>query len=134
MQHPEITEMMDLWVAKVLEDCILLTGEVLHQKWMQFADLAGIPPEDCLALSDGWLACLKAWYCMKQYKWYSKAGSIDQKSVERERAHMQEVIATSGYDLCNIFNMDKTALLYAYILSPFHKSYYTHTRNRMPSN
>ena len=58
MQHPEITEMMDLWVAKAMEDCILLTGEVLCQKWMWFSDLAGIPPEDYLALSDGWLACL----------------------------------------------------------------------------
>ena len=134
MQHPEITEMMDLWVAKAMEDHILLTGKVLHQKWTWFMDLAGIPPEDCLALSDGWLACLKAQYCIKQYKWYGQAGSIDQESVERERAHMREVITTSGYDLHDIFNMDETALLYAYILSPFHKSYHTHTRNRMPPN
>jgi hypothetical protein len=34
-QHPEVTEMMDLWVSQV----ILLTGEVLCQKWVKFAKI-----------------------------------------------------------------------------------------------
>ena len=41
--HPEVTDMTDLWVSKAMADDILLTGGVLHQKWIQFADLAGIP-------------------------------------------------------------------------------------------
>ena len=28
-EHPEVTEMMDLWVLKAMGDGILLTGEVL---------------------------------------------------------------------------------------------------------
>ena len=32
-QHPEITEMMDLWVSKAMLDNLLLTGEVLRQQW-----------------------------------------------------------------------------------------------------
>ena len=31
--HPEVMEMMDLWVLKAIEDSLLLTGEVLCQKW-----------------------------------------------------------------------------------------------------
>lgn len=33
--------MMDLWVLKAMGDGINITGEVLRQKWRQFADLAG---------------------------------------------------------------------------------------------
>ena len=36
-QHPMVTEMMDLWVIKACEDGLLLTGEVLCQKWRVFA-------------------------------------------------------------------------------------------------
>jgi len=45
-QHPEVTEMMDLWVTGAMEDGIDLTGEVLRQKWIAFADLAGIPDDE----------------------------------------------------------------------------------------
>ncbi|KAF8642060.1 hypothetical protein AX14_009760, partial [Amanita brunnescens Koide BX004] len=59
-QHPEVTEMMDLWILAAMADRINLTGEVLHQKWLTFADMVGIPEEDCLNLSDGWLTQFKA--------------------------------------------------------------------------
>ncbi|KAH0582496.1 hypothetical protein H2248_010439 [Termitomyces sp. 'cryptogamus'] len=32
-QHPEMTEMMDLWVSKAMAEGILLTGDVLQAKW-----------------------------------------------------------------------------------------------------
>jgi hypothetical protein len=34
---------------------IMVTGEVLRQKWSAFADLVGVPEEDRLKLSEGWL-------------------------------------------------------------------------------
>ena len=52
-EHPEVSEMMYLWVSKAMGDRILLTGEVLRQKWNQFADLVGIPADDRLGLSNG---------------------------------------------------------------------------------
>ena len=55
-QHPEVTEMLDLWVSKVMTDGLFLTGEVLCQKWRLFADLAGVPEDECLVLSEGWLS------------------------------------------------------------------------------
>ena len=50
--HPEVTEMMELWVSKAMQARILLTGEVLWQKWRQFVDLAGIPEDEWLTLSE----------------------------------------------------------------------------------
>ena len=51
--------MMDLWVLKAMNDKILLTGEVLRQKWNTFATLVGIPEDDRLKLSEGWLTRFK---------------------------------------------------------------------------
>jgi hypothetical protein len=31
-EHPEVSEMMSLWVSKAMSEGISLTGEVLHQK------------------------------------------------------------------------------------------------------
>ena len=41
--HPELTEMLELWIEGAMRDGIIVTGEVLRQKWRQFADLQGIP-------------------------------------------------------------------------------------------
>ena len=76
-QHHEVTEMMDLWVSKAMGDHILLTGEVLHQKWTQFVDLVGVPEDERLKLSEGWLGRYKGRLGLKQQKCYGKAGSAD---------------------------------------------------------
>ncbi|KAF8236201.1 hypothetical protein L208DRAFT_1252755 [Tricholoma matsutake] len=55
MEHPEVSEMMYLWVSKAMSDGILLTGEVLCPKWNQFADLVGVPQDERLNLSNCWL-------------------------------------------------------------------------------
>ncbi|KIK81839.1 hypothetical protein PAXRUDRAFT_155153 [Paxillus rubicundulus Ve08.2h10] len=58
-QHPKVTEMLDLWVSKAMADNLLLTGEVLCQKWKIFADLVGVPDDECLKFSEGWLSRFK---------------------------------------------------------------------------
>ena len=45
-EHPEVSKMMYLWVSKAMDDGILLTGEVLRQKWQAFADLVGISEDE----------------------------------------------------------------------------------------
>ena len=37
-EHPTVTEMLELWVAKAMEEGVRLTGEVIRQKWTHFAD------------------------------------------------------------------------------------------------
>ena len=41
----------EVHVRRALDNKILLTGEVLRQKWEAFAKLAGVPEEDKLKLS-----------------------------------------------------------------------------------
>jgi len=106
---------MELWVLKVMVEGILLTGEVLHQKWTKFADLAGVPQDERLNLSDGWLSHFKAWTGLKQYKCHGDAASADLETVKREQKRIQELINKYGYELWDIFNMDEMGLFYAHV-------------------
>ena len=131
-QHPEVTEMMELWVSKAMAEDILLTGEVLRQKWTKFADLAGVPQDERLNLSDGWLTRFKARTGLKQFKRHGDAASADLETVKRERKRIQELIDKYGYKLQDIFNMDETGLFYAYVPYEFLSLHALIFRDRMP--
>jgi hypothetical protein len=112
--------MMDLWVSKAMGDGILLTGEVLRQKWTKFADLVGILPQDeRLNLSNGWLMQYKERNGLKELKHYGEAASASTETIENERKRIQELIKKYRYELRDIFNMDETGLFYAYIRNLF---------------
>jgi hypothetical protein len=108
--------MMDLWVSKALGDRILLTGDVLWQKWITFANLIGIPDDNHLSLSNGWLAKFKERHRLKEYRNHGKAGSASLEIVEQERLWIQELIKKYSYQPQDIFNMDKTGLFYRSML------------------
>ena len=118
-QHPEVTEMMDFWVLKALGDGVLLTGEVLRQKWSTFADMVCIPDDERLHLSNGWLASFKARHNLKQMKRHGEAGSADEVVVESEQERIRDLIKKKGYTWNDIFNMDETGLFYVYVLWTF---------------
>lgn len=114
-EHPEVSEMMALWVTKAMADKILLTGEVLRQKWEVFAKMAGVLEEDKLKLSNGWLSRFKGRFGLKQLKRHGEAASVEQKTVEDERKRVREIIKeflALGYTLRDVFNMDETGLFY----------------------
>lgn len=113
-EHPEVSEMMQLWVSKAMSDGILLTGEVLRQKWTKFADLAGIPEDERLKLSNGWLGRFKERNGLKEMRQHGEAASSNAETVEKERERIQELIKKYGYELRDMFNMDETGHFYAY--------------------
>jgi len=93
-----------------------ITGEVIRQKWTAFADLAGIPEEDRLKLSDSWLGKFKIRNGLREFKRHGDAASSDAKTIEEERKRVQELIKKYGYKLRDIFNMDETGLFYGYAM------------------
>ncbi|KIM36654.1 hypothetical protein M413DRAFT_424331 [Hebeloma cylindrosporum] len=60
-----------------MNDGILLTGEVLRQKWNTFANLVGIPEDERLKLSDGWLTRFKDRNGLKEMKRHGEAASSE---------------------------------------------------------
>ena len=110
--HPQVEEMMELWVSKAMHDKIHLTGEVIRQKWMKFAEAAGIPPEDRLKLSEGWLTKFKKRNGLREIRRHGEAGSAQPELIEAERKRIRELLHAGGWKLRNIFNMDETGLFY----------------------
>jgi hypothetical protein len=104
--------MMELWVSKAMADGILLTGEILKQKWIAFADLEGVPEDERLKLSNGWLARFEERNGLKQMKRHGEAGTAKPETVEYEQRRVQDLIREAGYKPCNIYNMDETGLFY----------------------
>lgn len=112
-QHPDVNEMLELWVSKAMSDGLILTGDILRKKWEDFADLAGIPTDERLRLSQGWLTRFKARNGLKNFKRHGEAGSVDPGTIELERARIQELLQDRSYELKDIYNMDETGLFYA---------------------
>lgn len=108
--------MLELWVSQALSNGLVLTGDVIRKKWRDFADLAGIPTDKRLSLSDGWLACFKKRNGLREFKRHGEAGSADLGAVAHERNRIQKLLEEKGYNLKDIFNMDETGLFYAYVL------------------
>jgi hypothetical protein len=106
--------MMYLWVSKAMSDGILLTGEVLRQKWNTFADLAGIPNDERLKLSNGWLGRFKDRNGLRQMKRHGEAASSNVETVRSERKRLQDLIGEAGYELRDVFNMDESGLFWGY--------------------
>ncbi len=104
--------MIDLWVLKVMADKILLTGEVLQQKWNIFANLAGVPEDDRLKLSNGWLAQFKDRNGLREWKRHGEAALANNEIVEQKQTQIQNLIKEGQYQLCDIYNMDETGLFY----------------------
>ena len=105
--------MLELWVLKVMADKLLLTGEVLRQKWKVFADLTGVPDDERLNLSEGWLSSFKTRNGLKDMKRHGEAVSVLPDTIENERLRIQELIKKKGYKLRDIFNADETSFFYA---------------------
>ena len=96
-EHPKVSEMMSLWVSKAMGDGILLTGDVLCQKWNTFTKLVGIPEEDQLKLSNGWLAHFKERHGLREMRQHGEAASATPSTVEEEKKQIQELIKKYGY-------------------------------------
>ena len=89
-----------------------LSGEILKEKWRDFARLDGIPSNDWLKLSSGWLESFKNRHQLRAFRKHGEAASVDLTVVASEIERIQDF--TKDYDLKDIFNMDETGLFYLY--------------------
>jgi hypothetical protein len=112
-EHPEINKMLELWVTKAMSNNIHVSGEILRQKWKHFADLVGVPDDERLVLSKGWLNALKKRCGLRGYKRHGKAGSASPQDIECERKRIHKLIRKHRLRLKDIFNMDETGLFWA---------------------
>ena len=77
--------------------------------------MVGIPQDERLNLSNGWLGRYKERKGLKELKRHGEAASANAETVKNERERIQELIKRHCFELRDIFNMDETGLFYAYI-------------------
>ncbi|KAJ8507985.1 hypothetical protein ONZ45_g9701 [Pleurotus djamor] len=111
-ENPEVTQALELWTAKAMGDSLQLSGQVLREKWVRFADLFGIPEDQRINLSEGWLSSFKKRCGLREFKRHSEAASANINDVKDERAWIREFIDRTKFELKDIFNMDETGLFY----------------------
>ncbi|KAI9440581.1 hypothetical protein H4582DRAFT_1785638, partial [Lactarius indigo] len=74
--------------------------------------LVGVPADERLKLSNGWLMRFKERNGLKEWRRHGEAGSSTVETVEEERKWIQKIILEGGYELKDLYNMDKTGLFY----------------------
>lgn len=84
VEHPEVDDMLELWIAKAMRDRVHLSGEIIWLKWTRFADLVGIPEDERLALSEGWLGSLKKHCGLKEFKRHGEANSANPAAIQAD--------------------------------------------------
>ena len=104
-KHPEVNEMLELWVAKAMVEKVPVNGEILQQKWTCFADLIGVPEDEKLNLSEGWLTSFKKRCGLKEFRRHGEAASSGPADVEKERARMRELISKHKYSEFSVLRM-----------------------------
>jgi Tc5 transposase DNA-binding domain len=113
VENPQATEMLEMWISKAMNDKVLVTGEVLRAKYRQFEEMLGIPEEQRLKLSAGWLESLKNRAGLKSYKRHGEAGSTLLEDANAERERVKKLIQDLRYAPGDTFNMDETGLFWA---------------------
>ncbi|KAH0589879.1 hypothetical protein H2248_000070 [Termitomyces sp. 'cryptogamus'] len=76
-----------------MSDGIELQSEILRKKWEHFADLVGVPTDERITCSKGWLDCFKKQYGLRSFKYHGEAGSADPQDVDREYAEVERALS-----------------------------------------
>ncbi|KAI7958282.1 hypothetical protein MJO29_006499 [Puccinia striiformis f. sp. tritici] len=111
LTYPKVEAALSEWMTQAVHYSLPITGEIIKEKWRDFARLDGIPSEEWLKLSSGWLESFKTRHQLRTFRKHGEAASVDITVVESEVVRMQEI--TKDYNLKDIFNMDETGLFYS---------------------
>ncbi|KAI7954183.1 hypothetical protein MJO28_006730 [Puccinia striiformis f. sp. tritici] len=67
-KHVQVTEALEKWCAQAVSENMDLNGDVIREKWREFARFYQIPPSSWLKLSEGWLSSFKERNGLKGFK------------------------------------------------------------------
>ncbi|KAH8031414.1 hypothetical protein HPB51_017186 [Rhipicephalus microplus] len=106
--YPEVEKALLLWLKKARSMNLPVSGPLLTEKALTFADQLNCPGFAC---SNGWLSRFKARYGIVGKVVCGEAAAADKEgAVEWQDTVLQE--ALTAYDAADIFNFDESALFY----------------------
>lgn len=106
-----VDKLLEEWTRNAIVAKLVISGDLLREKWKDFARLQGIPSTQWLKLSNGWLDSFKARNNLKMYKKHGEAAQADELTISQEVDRLQKLI--SRFPPNDVFNMDETGLFYA---------------------
>ena len=86
---------------------IPVSGPMIQAKAISFAQTIG---KSEFKASNGWLSRLKIRHNINWTKICGESGSVNQMDVDEWLRKLPSIV--SGYDPCNIFNMDESGIFY----------------------
>lgn len=111
VRNPDFEKALIVFVQQAESRGLTLSGDVIQEAGTKFYDQLKVPKEERQKLSNGWLDSFKARVGLQSLRFHGEAASANIENVEEERARVKTLL--SGKKLCDIFNMDETALFYA---------------------
>lgn len=111
LQYPGVEKLLTKWVGEAILANVLIDGDVIWEKWKEFARLFKILSSEWLKLSNGWLARFKQRTGLRGSVRHGEGAAADPQTIANE-VSWGKVIA-SEFRLKDIFNMDETGLFYA---------------------
>lgn len=102
-----IEEALILWIEKALESNLTITGAIIQQKALTFANLLSYSD---FKASQGWLENFKHRYSIKAFNKHGEAQSTPISEIPQMRENLREVLRQ--YRREDIFNCDETALFW----------------------
>lgn len=110
VKHPEVERALVDWILQCQHNGARVNGDLICEKAKRLAELCGIPEEDRLNFSSGWLSAFLARNQFKGFKSHGESGSANNEAIVE--ALPQLIAATDRYALGDIYNMDETGLFY----------------------
>ncbi|KAL4159559.1 hypothetical protein PRNP1_000136 [Phytophthora ramorum] len=116
VRHPQVERCLCLWLDRLpLNQYIKLTGREVKYMTKSIYDALGVPADERLELSNGWLSRFQARHGLKLHK--TRGGDTGVDSVEMEQFRLQEVVqefiaAGGGRTMNDVWNMDEASFFY----------------------
>jgi hypothetical protein len=96
-----------LWIEKALECNLTITGSIIQQKALRFAELLEI---NNFKASSGWLHNFKQRYSIQEYNKHGESQSAPIEQIPQMRMELRNIL--KDYRLEDIFNCDETGLFW----------------------
>ncbi|EUC58281.1 tigger transposable element-derived protein, partial [Rhizoctonia solani AG-3 Rhs1AP] len=105
---PAIDAALHAWLLDMVRRHRRASDYHICEKARGLCQAAGIPDEDALEFSRGWLARFKKRHGFKRIRFHGERASAPIENVAPEQARLRSIIA--GYEPRNVLNVDETGL------------------------
>src|SRR6185369_10619531 len=96
-----------LWIEKALECNLTITGSIIQEKALRFAELLEV---NNFKASSGWLHNFKQRYSIQEYNKHGESQSAPIEQIPQMRIELRNIL--KDYRLEDIFNCDETGLFW----------------------